>query len=777
MRRIPIRLGLIVLLAAGMTSCNRATKSGGAGGAAITSVRIGIPPGPLAGDEDAGRRAPMFKAGHWTPILVTIEGREDLENAELVVQALDSDDVLNEISTPLGTVKFSAESPSLSTIVYARPGKTDGPITITLKSKGQVVGQPREESVYALESNNFLYVTLGARLGGLRLPGIDDKTLRLSEIAAFDRAAELPAKWYGYDTVDLAVLMTGNDEFASGWLNDANGARREALLEWVRRGGKLVLCVGKNETLLKNREDLKEFLPVEFEGVATPESVKVNWSTFVNDDLGDPQKKAVLTIAKVKPKVGRGVRTLLTVSDGATRYPLVVQSSYGLGRITVLATDPELSPFNRWKSRGAFWQRLLNVGGPIYVESQNRDAGALGGISDGSTDDEIRQLQGYVLENFDGVPVISFAWVALFILVYILIVGPLDYLFLKKVVKRLELTWVTFPLVVLTVSAAAYFTAYALKGDSQKMNKVDLIDYDLRTKTVQGTSWFSIFSPRVQNYTVGVEPADSWGIAKEQASAPLVSWMGRVKNGRQSLFRRSYEYDPNGGLRRVPIQVWSTKGFQAEWYHAIDSNRPPITAELQNVGNDITGNIVSHFPVTLENVELYYKGNVYNLGKLIPGAANRKQVTASGKKPFSERLGSLYIGPAKPLVLNQFGVRSSTYDAKPAAITPVRRTMDSIVFHEAVEEGQSRTTRNAMLRELDQSWRVDAESIGDEAILYATLPRQKAPAKDVMNSPATVTHLRMGSLPGDKDAVPAEIPGDLRQATFIRVFIPVKMTR
>src|SRR5690349_11068755 len=102
MRRIPIRLGLIVLLAAGMTSCNRATKPGGSGGAAITNVRIGIPPGPLAGDEDAGRRAPMFKAGHWTPILVTIEGREDLENAELVVQALDSDDVLNEISTPLG---------------------------------------------------------------------------------------------------------------------------------------------------------------------------------------------------------------------------------------------------------------------------------------------------------------------------------------------------------------------------------------------------------------------------------------------------------------------------------------------------------------------------------------------------------------------------------------------------------------------------------------------------------------------------------------------------
>ena len=49
------------------------------------------------------------------------------------------------------------------------------------------------------------------------------------------------------------------------------------------------------------------------------------------------------------------------------------------------------------------------------------------------------------LENYEGVPVISFGWVALFILLYILLIGPVDYLFLKKVLSRLELTWITFP--------------------------------------------------------------------------------------------------------------------------------------------------------------------------------------------------------------------------------------------------------------------------------------------------------------------------------------------
>ncbi|MFN7135861.1 MAG: hypothetical protein ACK4N5_27600, partial [Myxococcales bacterium] len=63
------------------------------------------------------------------------------------------------------------------------------------------------------------------------------------------------------------------------------------------------------------------------------------------------------------------------------------------------------------------------------------------------------------LEEFPGVSNLSFGWVALFILFYILLVGPLDYLFLSKVVKRLEWTWLTFPTLVLLVSLAAYFTA------------------------------------------------------------------------------------------------------------------------------------------------------------------------------------------------------------------------------------------------------------------------------------------------------------------------------
>ena len=59
--------------------------------------------------------------------------------------------------------------------------------------------------------------------------------------------------------------------------------------------------------------------------------------------------------------------------------------------------------------------------------------------------------------------------------------GPVDYFILKKVFKRLEWTWITFPAVVLVVSVAAYLIAYAVKGNELKINKIDLIDIDLRS--------------------------------------------------------------------------------------------------------------------------------------------------------------------------------------------------------------------------------------------------------------------------------------------------------
>src|SRR5262249_30329544 len=222
------------------------------------------------------------------------------------------------------------------------------------------------------------------------------------------------------------------------------------------------------------------------------------------------------------------------------------------------------------------------------------------------------------LEEFEEVPVISFGWVALFILVYILIVGPLDYLFLKKVVKRLELTWITFPTVIITISVIAYFTAYWLKGNDQRVNKIDLLDIDLETQRIYGNTWFTIFSPRIQHYTVGLEPlgASPQGQPGTPAASINLSWMARPEPmiggvGRarsQGLIRRAYDYAAEArGMVGVPIQVWSTKSFESRWETVFDPARPLVTADLRHPKGKpegLSGEITSHLPIQLENVAL-----------------------------------------------------------------------------------------------------------------------------------------------------------------------------
>src|SRR5262249_13950136 len=133
------------------------------------------------------------------------------------------------------------------------------------------------------------------------------------------------------------------------------------------------------------------------------------------------------------------------------------------------------------------------------------------------------------MQSFPKVSNISFGWVWLFIFVYIIVVGPLDYFFLKKVVKRLELTWITFPSVVLVVSVVSYFTAYALKGNDLLINKADLVDIDLEGKMGYGQTWFCLFSPRIQHYTIGLEPAAPTWVREpdKEDKTVLVGWMGR----------------------------------------------------------------------------------------------------------------------------------------------------------------------------------------------------------------------------------------------------------
>jgi hypothetical protein len=383
------------------------------------------------------------------------------------------------------------------------------------------------------------------------------------------------------------------------------------------------------------------------------------------------------------------------------------------------------------------------------------------------------------VDTFEGVPVISFGWVAVFILLYTLLIGPVEYFVLKKVFKRLELTWVTFPVIVLTVSAIAYFTAYALKGDDLKINKLDVVDVDPASNRVYGRTWFTIFSPRIETYTITTEPAAGWAAPGTDQPDPLVGWVGGSGSGRGGIFSRRYQYhcDPDAdsladGLVGVPIQVWSTKAFASEWSARPDRAAPLVVSDLIHPPadrQDVAGTFTLNLPVKeLKDVYLIYAGKAYRYDNPVtPGSAVSVRLDKAEGADWMNAAG--WGG-----LVARSGPTPTT--AKRAAVpTFAASSLLSALFHEATvrSDDANAVLQNASLRRLDQSWRLSPEN-RDEVILVGRVEPEHGPAEPLMTdpNPASPTVLWLKGLPGESARQP--VPGTMRQETFVRVFVPVK---
>ena len=345
---------------------------------------------------------------------------------------------------------------------------------------------------------------------GSRLPGLPDRLEHSDDAnpdstvqtryktAAVEDVHSLPTRWFGYDAVDELILPTGNGPFLADLLKDRQG-RKEALAEWVRRGGRLVLSAGHNHELAARllRECFPEPTPLGLEIVGGRQTNRVQELERLHPGKRLPPfveqpnpsgRVPVIELATIGRRSGYPVEVVMPRQGSDISQTLIARTPHGLGQVTLLGFDLDEGPMVRWGGQPDFWSSFL------HLRTGTAGDNAAGDADSEQNVDLASRLQNH-LEHFADVPVISFGWVALLILLYILIVGPLDYVLLRKLIGRLEFTWITFPIIVLSISALAYLAASALKGHELRINKVDLVDVDLQGGQTVGQTWFTLFSP------------------------------------------------------------------------------------------------------------------------------------------------------------------------------------------------------------------------------------------------------------------------------------------
>ena len=786
---------------AGLLLCSWVSAGFGQHPITIDRVNVGFSSTRIAATEgDVQEQVHLFKPAAWSPVWIelTIDPGLGVKQLEIIVEMADSDDILARsriyAKTKAGEHRLMLNQPGQ--ISYVKPGGFVSDILVHVldRDSGAPLARSWQQKVTGIHPARYLYVTAGSALPGFQfqkkdsndaapLHGGDRLALGWVETGQVFHAHELPDRWIGYQALDLLILTTTNQAF---WQElAADEIRQNALIEWVGHGGAILCSVGEHADHISLCPRIEKLLPARI----THRDRTINRLSFVLPNsprtvLLSPNRAIHAPVLEMLTQ--RPYQIHLEADERDHPLPYVVQASHGLGRITLVGFDLEIPPLAEWDQRGRWWEWLVNIASSPMPNSSERtpfESRATEG------DDIYLERLHDNLDFYEGIPVVSFGWVALLILCYIVTVGPIEYYLLKKLLKRMEWTWVTLPIIVVSVSVLSYITAGELKGNELRINKIDLVDCDLATNQVIGESWFSIFSPRIQNLNLAVLPSlasdsdpqnQAWCITplEDPRTRVNLSWHGIAKGNRLNLFRRRYDYAISAsaqpgqlppysyGLKEVPMQIWSTKMFVARWSLPIDPAQPMFRSTLHVAdgdANQLTGSITSFLPFKIvPGAQLIYRDRILPLPPL-EYASPRFVATHNQLIQASSWLQNTII--QKDLL--PFGNASRLIHSNDN--NPSFRLW-SILFHEAIA-GRFSPTYHSSVRTLDQTWRAH-EKNPYEAILIVRIPPVLDDADTLNSSAKSPTRLWLGQLPESGQERP-RLNGRLRQETYVRIYIPV----
>lgn len=403
-----------------------------------------------------------------------------------------------------------------------------------------------------------------------------------------------------------------------------------ALTHWVADGGHLVLTVTENWKVLAASE-LEPLLPLQFQG--TVDTVR---HQPVFEALGAPRAvngTAPMAVGILRNRVGQRTFLRASTSDG---LPAWVTSTYGLGSVSVLTFDPRVEPLKSAVPTEVLWRTLLalpaqrelltvdatttlsNLGvhelgaghlaQALHILERNGGTALDGNDEYGPRADYDRQVREW-LADIPGVAPLPMTWLLAFSGLYLLVIGPLDWIGLR-LLHRQPWTWVTFPTTVVVFSSIALVGTAYTKGDQAMLSTLEVVDVLPGTDLWRGDAFVGVFA-------TGRTPIQVRAGVEDSVAQPL-----RISG---------YTPDSRLGAGLGP----GTFGYTADqWtmgYSALRwTDEAPGNVALEIV--DGVYQIRNDFPFALVDAQVVYRGTqatVYPVGTLQPGQVAKLDETAS----------------------------------------------------------------------------------------------------------------------------------------------------
>jgi len=482
------------------------------------------------------------------------------------------------------------DSPSDKTwVLHAQPPSFGEQLEVTLVSGGQTV--LRQKVAVTIHDPGQLIVGVVAEnppkiVGSLSLPAVQNQQ---PAVVVPLKVADLPTRIEAWSALDRLVWQ---DVDAATLSSDQLAAMRG----WLALGGRLVIVGGTAGigSLGGFPDDILPYRPSSTVDVAAASLASLVGAA--PQDGGDVPAMAGDLIR------GRALAT----SGGRV---VAAEAAYGSGSVTILGIDPTVGWVAQATASRSLWPALIPA----------RSGGSVAIADDSQIQSAVSNLPSLALPPLGGLLLLLFGYIAL--------IGPLNYLVLRRLDRR-EWAWITMPILIVGFALGAYAFGSALRGGSIIVNEVGIVRGAPDATEGSAQVYLGVFSPARGTYQVSV-PGGAL------LSSPI---SGDVFGGTNASLD-VVQGDPSR-VRDLAVGFGSLRTIRAESQAVV----PKVHTDLALVDGTLQGTIRNDSAVKLEKPAIVLGGNVKVLKDLSPGEQVEMSLAITSLNMFGTSLSDRIFG-------------------------------------------------------------------------------------------------------------------------------------